>query len=153
MTNFTDIGHGILLAALCLQFYNLGTIWLAQRVIYPLFEKVGAAEYVTYHRFYVHRIPLPIILPGFASFVMPIAVWATLPAIVPQGLAIANVAMGIVGLVVTVGLEIPRHTKLQAARDPLTIKELISYNWPRTFSISASAALVLGMFVYAFAAV
>lgn len=69
-----DIGHGLLLAALCVQIYNLGTIWVVQRVIYPLFGQVGEANYITYHRFYVSRIPLPIIAPGFTSFAMPLAV-------------------------------------------------------------------------------
>lgn len=145
-----DIGHGLLLAALCVQFYNLGSIWYAQRVVYPLFGQVGAAEYVTYHRFYVSRIPLPIIAPGFTSFAMPVLVWATLPPAAPQAMAIANVAMGIMGFLVTVGLEIPRHTKLQKTRDSQIIAELIRYNWPRTFSISASAALTLAMVLYAF---
>jgi hypothetical protein len=27
-------------------FYALGTIWIAQIVVYPLFGKVGAGEYV-----------------------------------------------------------------------------------------------------------
>ena len=49
-------------------FYVLGGIWFAQIVVYPLFGKVGEDEYVAYHRFYSSRIPLPVILPGFASF-------------------------------------------------------------------------------------
>ena len=148
-----DIGHGLLLAALCLQIYKLGTIWVVQWVIYPLFGQVGELGYTTYHRFYVSRIPLPIIVPGFASFVMPVAVWATLPPTAPQALAIVNVAMGIVGFLVTVGLEIPRHGKLQQSRDPRIIEELIRYNWPRTLTISASAVLTMAMFLFAFAPV
>lgn len=145
-----DIGHGVLLAALCLQFYNLGVIWFAQRVVYPLFGEVGEAAYAGYHRFYLSRIPSPIVAPGFASFAAPVAVWATLPPAAPQALAAANVAMGIVGLLVTVGLEIPRHGKLERACDPRIIEELIRYNWPRTLSISASAALTLAMVIHAF---
>lgn len=148
-----DIGHSLLLAAFCVQIYNLGTIWVVQWVVYPLFGQVGVAGYETYHGFYLRRIPLPIIVPGFASFLMPVAVWATLPPVVPQALAIANVAMGIVGFLVTVGLEIPRHWKLEKARDPRIIEELIRYNWPRTLSISASAVLTLAMVLYAFAPV
>lgn len=76
-----------------------------------------------------------------------------LPPTAPQALAVANVAMGIVGFLVTVGLEIPRHGKLQQARNPRIIEELIRYNWPRTLSISASAVLTLAMLLYAFAPV
>ncbi len=51
-----------------LVFWELGQIWLIQIVVYPVFAKVGAAQYVGYHSFYVQRIPAPVIVPGFASF-------------------------------------------------------------------------------------
>ena len=38
----------------------VGQIWFAQVVVYPLFTKVGEAEYVAYHKFYSSRIPLPV---------------------------------------------------------------------------------------------
>lgn len=148
-----DIGHGLLLAAFCVQLYDLGTIWIVQQVVYPVFGQVGEADYVTYHRFYVRRIPLPIIVPGFASFLLPVAVWATLPPTVPQALAALNVAMGVTGVLVTVAPEIPRHRRLERARDPRVIEELIRHNRPRTLSISASAALTLAMVLQAFAPV
>jgi hypothetical protein len=146
-----DIGHGLLLAALCLQFHNFGTIWFVQLVVYPLFAKVGVPDYIAYHRFYTSHIPLPVILPGFLSFLMPVAVWALLPASVPVWLALANIAMGIVGFLVTVGLEIPRHGRLEnGGKNDQTIAELIAYNWPRTASITISALLTLAMVTHAF---
>lgn len=48
-----------------------------------------------------------------------------------------NIAVGIVGLLVTVMLEIPRHARLEKdGKNDATISELICYNWPRTLSIS-----------------
>jgi hypothetical protein len=76
-----------------------------------------------------------------------------LPASVPVWMAVANVAMGIVGLLVTVGLEIPRHNKLDHGKDDRLIRELIAYNWPRTASITVSAALTLAMCLHAFSPV
>jgi hypothetical protein len=146
-----DYGHMILLIALTIQIYNLGTIWLVQITVYPLFGKVGRAEYVAYHAFYASSIPLPVIVPGFLSFFMPMAVYAALPDSVPVWMALANVAMGLVGLAVTVLLEIPRHNRLErGGKDDRLIGELIAYNWPRTASITVSAALTLGMVVLAF---
>ncbi|MGE0628263.1 MAG: hypothetical protein AB7O43_10595 [Hyphomicrobiaceae bacterium] len=60
----------LLLLWAALVFWVLGQIWLVQIVVYPLFAKVGEAEYVGYHRFYTRRIPLPVIIPGFASFLL-----------------------------------------------------------------------------------
>lgn len=145
--------HTILLIALIIQIYNLGTIWFCQLAVYPLFAKVGPAEYATYHRYYTTHILFQVIIPGFLSFVLPIAVLIWLPDAVPGWMAVANVAMGIVGFLVTVGLEIPRHNKLDHGKNDQLIRELIAYNWPRTLSITVSALLTLAMSSYAFAPV
>jgi hypothetical protein len=145
-----DARIALLLWAL-LSFWVLGQIWLAQLVIYPLFGKVGAAEYVGYHRFYTRRIPAPVILPGFLSFLGPLALAAWGPA-VPIWMSAANIACGIVGLLVTVGLEIPRHNALETGgKDDRLIAELIRYNWPRTASITAQAGVTMAMLLQVFA--
>ncbi|HSX94663.1 MAG TPA: hypothetical protein VLG41_17180, partial [Hydrogenophaga sp.] len=69
------------------MFYSLGTIWFAQLVIYPLFAKVGSAEYIGYHGFYARRIPAPVIVPGFLSFILPVVVLFFRPDPVPAWLA------------------------------------------------------------------
>jgi hypothetical protein len=133
-----------------LIFWVLGQIWLAQTVIYPLFAKVGAADYVHYHRFYFRRIPLPAIVPGFASFLLPFALALYGPT-VPLWMNILNIAAGIVGLLVTVMLEIPRHNRLEKdGKNDATIVELIRYNWPRTLSISAQSVIAFLMLCYVF---
>jgi hypothetical protein len=135
-------------------FYVLGGIWFAQIVVYPLFGKVGAAEYVRYHRFYSSRIPLPVILPGFASFLVPVTLVFFGPDSVPAWMTLANAACGVVDLVVTVGLEIPRHARLEkGGKQEAVIRELVRYNWPRTLSITASAVLTLLMLTEAFSPV
>jgi hypothetical protein len=54
--------------------------------------------------------------------------------------------MGIVGLLVTVLLEIPRHGRLEkTGKNAATIAELVTYNWPRTLSITAQAAVTIMM--------
>jgi hypothetical protein len=135
----------VLTAWVALVFWVLGQIWFCQIVIYPLFAKVGEAEYVAYHRFYSRRIPLPVILPGFASFLapLPLALWG--PP-VPAWMSAANIAAGAVGLAVTVLLAIPRHNRLERTGcDASVIAELVRFNWPRTLSITAQAGITLGM--------
>jgi hypothetical protein len=126
-----------------LIFWVLGQIWLIQIVVYPLFAHVGEADYVRYHSFYVRRIPLRVILPGFASFLMPIPLALFGPA-VPAWLSAVNIAAGLVGLAVTVLLEIPRHNRLE------TIADLIRYNWPRTLSIATQSVITFLMLLHAF---
>jgi hypothetical protein len=146
-----DFAHVFLLVWTALIFYVLGEIWFVQVVVYPLFGRVGEAEYVAYHTFYSNRIPLPVIVPGFLSFLLPVALIFFGPGSVPAGAYLANAACGLVGLAVTVGLEIPRHARLEkGGKQERVIRELILFNWPRTLSISGSALLTLWMLTRAF---
>jgi hypothetical protein len=142
----------ILLLWAVLAFWVLGQIWLVQIVIYPLFAEVGEADYIRHHRSYSRRILLPVILPGFLSFLLPIPLAFCGPA-VPGWMNAANIAAGLTGLLVTVLLEIPRHARLQTGgKDGAVIAELIRYNWPRTLSISAQSVITLLMLRHVFAA-
>lgn len=142
----------ILLFWAVLSFWELGQIWLIQIVVYPLFAKVGAADYVAYHRFYASRIRLPVIAPGFAGFLLPVALAVFGPA-VPVWMSAANIAAGIAGLLVTVLLEIPRHGKLErGGKNDVIIDEIIRYNWPRTASITAQSVVTFLMLVHVFGA-
>jgi hypothetical protein len=146
-----SLPYWFLLLCTIVALYTLGGIWFAQIVVYPLFRKVGQDEYVAYHKFYSSRIPLPVILPGFASFLLPLALVFLRPESVPLWMALANVACGLVGLFVTLALEIPRHTRLEkGGKQEAVIRELIRYNWPRTLSITGSAIVTLMMVTAAF---
>lgn len=145
-----ELSEFFLLLWAALVFWVLGQIWLVQIVVYPLFAKVGEAEYIAYHRFYTRRIPLPVIIPGFASFLLPVALAFFGPA-VPGWMSAANIATGIVGLLVTVLLEIPRHNRLEkGGKNAISIAELVRFNWPRTLSISAQAIITLAMLIHVF---
>lgn len=149
-----DFSHLFLLIWTGLIFYVLGGIWFAQIVVYPLFGKVGPDDYVAYHKFYSSRIPLPVIVPGFLGFLVPIALIFLRPESVPLWMALANAACGIIGLFVTMALEIPRHALLEkGGKQEAVIRELVRYNWPRTLSITGSAFLTLLMLLSAFSPV
>jgi hypothetical protein len=149
-----DFAHWLLLGWTVLILYVFGEIWFVQIVVYPLFGKVGENEYVAYHRFYSSRIPLPVIVPGFASFLLPIALVFLGPGSVPTWIYLANVVCGLVGLLVTVALEIPRHARLEKdGKQEVVIRDLILFNWPRTLSITGSAFLTVLMILSAFSPV
>lgn len=133
-----------------LVFWVLGQIWFVQIVIYPLFAQVGETEYAAYHRFYSRRIPLPVIIPGFASFLLPVALWFAGPS-VPHWMTAGNIGTGVVGLLVTVLREIPRHARLETdGKNAAIIAELVRFNWPRTLSISAQSVIALLMLMHVF---
>ena len=97
---------------------------------------------------------MPVIVPGFACFLLPIVLVFLRPDSVPPWLALANAACGVVALLVTVALEIPRHARLEkGGKQGTVIRELILYNWPRTLAITGSCLLTLLMLTAAFAPV
>lgn len=149
-----DIADWLLFSWTVVIFYVTGQIWFIQLVVYPLFGQVGKDDYITYHKFYSRHIPVPVILPGFASFLLPIALIFVRPEAVPSWMVLANVGCGLVGLVVTVGWEIPRHARLEreGKQEPV-IRELIRYNWPRTLALTGSAVLTLLMLIAVLSAV
>ena len=146
-----EILHLALLLWVGLVFWVLGQIWFVQIVIYPLFALVGEADYLHNQRFHSKHILFPIILPGFAGFVLPLALAFLAPPSLPVWLIGANIAVGLVSFLDTVLLEIPRHVRLtRAGKSPQVIGELIRYNWPRTISITIQAILAIWMLYYTF---
>lgn len=144
----TQVENLYLILWAVLSFWELGQIWFCQIVVYPLFAKVGEGDYVGYHRFYSKRIPLVVILPGFASFLLPIPLAMFGPA-GPTWMSVANIACGVVGLLVTLLLAIPRHNRLErGGKNASTIAELVRYNWPRTISITIQALVTVMMLVH-----
>lgn len=147
-----ELSNAFLLMWAVLVFWTLGQIWLVQIVIYPLFAEVGPSDYKAYHAFYSRRIPLPVIIPGFATFILPVALALIGPAM-PLWMSVANISAGVVGLLVTLVLEIPRHARLvDGGKNDTTIAELIRFNWPRTLSISVQAVITFLMMSHASAA-
>lgn len=143
------VPQGLAIAASVVTTWSMAQLWFAQIVVYPLFANVGADDYRAYHQSYGRRIPLPVILPGFASFLMPpVLAWLGPPA--PYWLTAVHIACGLVGLVVTVALEIPRHARLEKhGRDDILIAELVRFNWPRTLAMTGATGCCLVIFIEA----
>jgi hypothetical protein len=143
----------LLLFAAC-SLYNCGTIWMTQRVSYPLFRLVGSSEFVVYDWHYFLNIIPVVIIPAFCVMIGSLAFLIIHPHSVPEWALLVNAIFGLAGLAVTLGLEIPRNLRLQkGGKSDVVIQELIRYNWLRTLVFTAHALLMVWLLTVAFAPV
>lgn len=133
----------IFLLQLVSTFYMIGLIWFVQLVHYPLFQLVGANEFIQYQR--AHQLRT-----SFAVGLMMLTEAATTIAIVywpPPGMSPAFTWTG-VGLLMAVWcstaiLQIPHHHILAARFSPPHIRSLVLTNWIRTIAWTSRGVLLL----------
>ena len=121
----------------------VGLIWLVQIVAYPLFARVGAAEFVRYHEAHARLItfvvgPLMVCELGASilGVVRPIAA-------MPRNAAIAGVVLVLLTWIATMFVSVPEHDALAHGFDARAHELLVLTNWLRTAAWTARGALLL----------
>lgn len=133
----------VLLANVAATLFMVGAIWFVQVVHYPLFEKVGAADFAVYSEAHSR-------LTGFVvgpPMLVELATAILLLFFRPPGVPVSILWLGL-GLVVaiwlsTAFLQVPRHTALGLGFDGEAHSFLVVSNWVRTFAWSLRGAIVL----------
>ena len=132
-----------LLGQLATTLPLVGLIWLVQVVAYPLFARVGSAEFPAYHAAHSRLItfvvaPLMLGELGFATLWI-VEPPATLPApLVWLGAALAASAWG-----ATMVISVPQHAKLARGFDARAHHLLVATNWIRTMLWTARGAILI----------
>ncbi|OAI56269.1 hypothetical protein AYO47_02230 [Planctomyces sp. SCGC AG-212-M04] len=117
-------------------------IWFVQVVQYPLFAKIGEAEFPAYAAEYQWRIGWIVIGPMLTEVFTAAALAVFHPGIYKHpAFAIAAVLLAVVWASTFVGL-VPLHQKLLQGKDLATIARLVKSNWLRTIAWTARAILV-----------
>lgn len=121
----------------------VGLIWLVQVVAYPLFLRVGRAEFAAYHEAHARLITYvvgPLMLAELASSF----VWAATPdPSVPRSLAWLGFGLAAATWTLTFFVAVPKHEVLAHGFDAPTIARLVTTNWLRTAAWTARGALLL----------
>ncbi len=123
----------------------VGLIWFVQIVHYPLFARVGPADFSRYemdHQRLTSRVVVPLMLTELASAFL--LIWWR-----PVGVGNFSIWLGI-GLLaaiwlVTFTVQVPQHASLALSYDSDTQQSLVTGNWFRTMAWSARGVLVLWM--------
>lgn len=143
MTLTIAIAHAVATLSLC------GLIWFVQLVHYPLFPRVGQAQFVAYEQAHCTRtglIVVPLMLIELAS-----ALWLACspPTAIPRPLALAGLALlGLIWLS-TALLQVPCHRRLGHGFERTTARRLVSSNWLRTLAWSARGGVAIDLLLAA----
>ena len=121
----------------------VGLIWLVQIVSYPLFARVGAAEFSAYHAAHARLI----------TFVVgPLMVGELIGAIagaffgdraLPPEAAWLGAALAVATWLLTALVSVPKHDLLATGFDQRAFATLLTTNWFRTAAWTARGALLL----------
>jgi hypothetical protein len=133
---------GILVLHFAATWFLVGLIWIVQVVHYPLFARVGSAEFASYEAAHANLITLvvgPLMLLELLTAVALLTLW---PPSLPGWVAWLGLAL--VGLIwlTTMLVSVPLHAKLAAGFDAQTHALLVATNWIRTLAWTARGLLL-----------
>jgi len=123
-----------------------GLIWMVQVVHYPLFARVGEAEFRDYERQHTRRITWlvgPLMLAEGATATVLLLL---LPPGAARELAIIGVVLLLVNWGSTAFLQVPCHARLSRGFDREVVRRLVSTNWIRTVAWSVRGVLAVILF-------
>jgi len=133
---------GLLLLNFASTWFLVGLIWMVQVVHYPLFARVGLAEFVRYETAHASLITLvvgPLMLLELLTALLLLSVW---PTSLPPWLGWLGLAL--IGLIwlTTMFVSVPLHARLAQGFDAQVHALLVATNWIRTLAWTARGLLV-----------
>lgn len=119
-----------------------GVIWLVQLVQYPMFAAIDRAAFRRHHAFHVSAITRVVLPPMLLELALAIwFAWRRADAASLAGLALAALLW-----VLTLGVMVPLHARLQAEGFSLQLHAaLLRWNWVRTAAWTARGVLAAAM--------
>lgn len=128
--------------------FMCGLIWTIQLVHYPLFARVGEAEFGAYMSGHTRRITWivgPMMLAELVSAVMLLCV-AGIGGALRMAVWVGLAMLSIIWLSTFIA-QGPMNVRLCVGRDEQLIARLVATNWLRTALWSGRAVLAMGMLV------
>lgn len=142
----------LLVAHAAATVFMVGLIWVIQLVHYPLFARIGAAEFQAYEREHMRRIGWvvgPVMIVELATAAL--LAWRV-PAGVMPVLAWSGLAMAVAIWASTAAVQAPLHARLARGKDERLLARLVSSNWLRTMLWSARGCVAMGILAQGIAA-
>ena len=123
--------------------YMWGVIWTIQLAQYPLFARIGAAQWGDYHAVYTRSITA-VVLPAMVTELGASGLLALgRPAWPSPPLLWAGFACALLTWAVTFFVSVPLHDALGRGFDAEAIRRLVATNWLRALLWTAHALILL----------
>ena len=121
----------------------VGLIWLVQIVAYPLFARVGAAEFSAYHQAHSRLITFVVapLMMGELAFAIAGAIFVD--GSLPRGAAWLGAALAVATWLMTMLVSVPQHDILAGGFDSRAHDRLVLTNWLRTLTWTLRGAILL----------
>lgn len=142
----------LLAAHAAATWFMVGLIWTIQAVHYPLFARVGAAEFVAYERSHTTRMGRLLVAPAGAEVILAAALVLARPAGVSPTVVWIGGGLLAAAWVITALVHVPLHGRLSSGRDDRDLGRLVRTNWWRTGLWTVRGALAASLLVQAGAA-
>jgi hypothetical protein len=136
-------GKTLFIANLAVTLFLTGLIWTIQVVHYPLFAKVGAAQWRDYHAAHNTAITLLVALPMLIELALSFGLALVRPESVPIWVAYAGLALALLVWAATFALSVPAHDALAGGLDIAAVDRLVLTNWVRTLAWTAHSGLLV----------
>ncbi len=123
--------------------YMWGVIWTIQGVHYPLFVRVGPAQWADYHAAHTRLITY-VVLPAMVTELGTSGLLALArPVWLSPGLLWTGFACAALTWAVTFFVSVPLHDTLSRGFDLAAIHRIVATNWLRTAFWTAHALILL----------
>lgn len=133
----------ILLACVASTWFMTGLIWFVQVVHYPLFTRVGTAEFEDYHAAHTRLTTWVVLGPMVMELITSAALVARPPAGVGPTLPWLGLASAVVCWVSTGWIQVPLHQRLALGHDLVSPERLVRSNVVRTLAWTVHGLIVL----------
>ncbi len=124
----------LVIVHIAVTWYLIGLIWTVQIVQYPLFDRVGTTNFMTFAGLHAERITMIVMFPMFIELGTAILLLLSPPDDFPMVLLVLGLALLGVVWFSTIALQIPLHNQLAEGFNEQAVKRLVATNWLRTIA-------------------
>ena len=135
-----DLNALLPIAHAAAALFMTGVIWFVQIVHYPLFGRVGAANFRAYEREHARRTGWVVGPAMVVELLLALALAARGGLLAWAGLALLAVIWASIAFV-----QVPLHRRLEQEADTAAQRSLVRTNWIRTAAWTARAVIAMAI--------